>query len=368
YMAALLTSVREHTDKVAAYVRECRRMGIRVLPPDVNESEHSFTVAGGALRFGLGAVKNVGDAAVKAILKARRAGGPFRSYWDFCRRLDPRVMNRRVLESLVKAGAFDSLGCERAALLAAAARGPEAAGRGRREGAGAQLSLWPVAEGAPEEPAAVRPLSVREKLAMEREVLGLYVSGHPLEEHADLWRRLGVAGPGAVEGLPGERKVSLGGLVAEVRRTTTRRGEAMATVTLEDQDRSLEVLFFPAVYQKYRSALRPGRAVLVRARLTGEGEERRAIAEQAWAVDRLALNEVAAALLLKASPEREEAIRRVAAQYPGPVPVYLYDGGRARARQLPGVAVDLEGAAMASLEELLGRDAVRVMWPKLACC
>lgn len=369
YMAALLTSVREHADKVAAYIRECRRMGINVLPPDINESEHNFTVAGDALRFGLGAVRNVGDAAVRAILEARKAGGPFRSYWDFCRRLDPRVMNRRVLESLVKAGTFDSLGHERAALLAAVERGLEAVGRGGRERATGQLTLWAAApDPQSEKLPAVPSLSVREKLDLEREVLGLYISGHPLEEHADLFRRLGVAGLETLDGLRGERKVCLGGLVIEVRRATTRKGETMAVVSLEDQDRSVELLFFPAVYQKYRSVLRTGRTLLVRARLTGEGDERKVIAEQAWAADRLALNEVAAALLLKAPPEREGAIRRLAAGHPGPVPVYLYDGGRARARQLPGAAVDLEGPVMALLEELLGRDAVRVMWPKPSCC
>ncbi|MDI6631807.1 MAG: DNA polymerase III subunit alpha, partial [Thermoanaerobacteraceae bacterium] len=180
YMAALLTSVRDNSDKVAAYVEECRRLGIAVLPPDVNESRRNFTVVPGGVRFGLAAIKNVGETAVEAIIAARNEGGPFRDFGDFCSRINPRVINRRVLESLARAGAFSSLGHTRSQVLAVLDGGLELAQRSAKEKDSHQLSLFGDLENNGYDiriDATREEFPQQELLKMEKELLGLYISG-----------------------------------------------------------------------------------------------------------------------------------------------------------------------------------------------
>jgi DNA polymerase-3 subunit alpha len=239
--------------------------GIEVLPPDVNESGRDFTLVPGGIRFGLAAVKNVGAQAVEAIIESRAKGGPFRDVTDFCRRLDFRVVNRRVLESLIKAGALSSLGASRAQLMSVLDSLLQLGQRAQREKDTAQVSLFdgweeetaPAALSLPPIPEWTR----RDILAAEKEALGLYISGHPLEEYRRLLRAVTTASTGEIREMMEGREVLVGGLVTALRRISTRRGEPMAFMTLEDLTGSIEVVLFPRVYLECRRLLYEGAGV-----------------------------------------------------------------------------------------------------------
>ncbi len=292
YMAALLTSMASGStkkkDSAAIYIAEARRLGIAVLPPDVNESRADFTdLPGGKIRVGLGAVKNVGGAAVDSILQQREQGGAFRSLTDFCTRVDLRVCNRRAVEGLIKAGAFDFLGVGRARLVAGLEECMKVAQGRARERARGQRSLFDllgVAGSAAETggEVAVPPdalpdvpeFSSRERLGLEKEVLGLYISGHPLESHAeDL--RLRTHGIVSLQDRFDGDRCTVGGIVAGIRRTSTRKGEPMGFLQLEDLTGQTEVVLFPKLYADLdKSLVETDRLVLVRGKVSWRGERR----------------------------------------------------------------------------------------------
>jgi DNA polymerase-3 subunit alpha len=300
YMAALLTSMAggktNKKDSAALYIAEARRLGIEVLPPDVNSSRADFTDLAdpqgtpgrpGTIRVGLGAVKNVGTAAVESIIAAREQGGPFRSLTDFCQRVDLRVCNKRAIESLIKAGAFDSLGVPRARLLAGledCMRAAQARAKQRARGQHSLLDLLGPAAGAAEEAVRDRLPEVpefdrKELLAQEKEVLGLYISGHPLEPLAEDLRMRTHSIQSLQDRLDGDR-CTIGGIVTALRRTTTRKGEPMAFLSVEDLTGQTEVVLFPKLYaQVDRDLIQPDRIVLVRGRVSWRGERRAAAAD-----------------------------------------------------------------------------------------
>jgi len=290
YMAAVLSSDAGDTDKVAAAVAESVRMGIRVLPPDVNESFEDFTVAGDAIRFGLAAVKNVGLGSVEAILQARQETGAFTSLTDVVERVDPRAVNRRVLESLIKAGALDSLGMPRAQLLQLLDEAMEAAQRVQRARASGQTGLFDLSgETAPAEAAApagpVEEFSREELLAMEKEMLGLYISDHPLRHvHATLAARINVALDQLLE-LPDKTPVTVGGLITAVKRTTTKGGSAMAFVTLEDLTGSCEVIIFPRAYEQVHFLLKRDAVLVVRGRVDVMEQQAKILADRVMTLE-----------------------------------------------------------------------------------
>src|SRR2546426_798402 len=204
FMAALLTSEMGDTDKIVKYIEECRAMGIKVQPPDVNVSAVQFSVAGDTIRFGLAAIKNVGEAAMESILRGRREQGPFGALADFCARVDLRLVNRRVIESLIKAGAFDAVGPSRAHLLSTLDLAMETGQRQQRDRVEGQVSLFELGGGPPSAPAEAPTVPEWEPdqlLAYEREVLGFYVSGHPLARFRSVTESLGVTPPGEL-GVP----------------------------------------------------------------------------------------------------------------------------------------------------------------------
>ena len=244
YMAALISSVMNTKDRVPFYVNACREMGIDVLPPDVNSSQQDFAVVGGVIHFGLNAVKNVGEAAAEAIVRVRAEGGPFESIWELTERVDSQVLNKRALESLVKCGALDSTGATRMGMLAAL---DAALGHGQRISAdrlAGQASIFDGAFGEAEEPMEAQhpPLAStefdeRELLRLEKETLGLYVSEHPLERvRAELRRKTDCALTDLERRRDGEF-VTVGGIVSGLKQVTTKRGEPMVFVTLDDPDR-----------------------------------------------------------------------------------------------------------------------------------
>ena len=283
YMAGLLTSTAGDKDKSALYLSECRRMGIKVLPPDVNASAANFTPVSQDIRFGLAAVRNVGINVVDAIVATRKSKGAFTSFPDFLRKVPVTVCNKRVIESLVKAGAFDSLGHSRKGLVFIHEQAVDQVIDVKRNEANNQFSLFdgdnetetmfdvPVPDGEWEKPVL---------LAFEREMLGLYVSDHPLLglEHVltngtdcSIAQLLGSTDSGAEFGHRGDRGdgqvVSVGGIISGLQRKVTKQGNSWAAATLEDLEGAMEVLFFPATYQTCAQHLAEDAILIVKGRL-----------------------------------------------------------------------------------------------------
>jgi len=282
FMAALLTSVSGQAEKVAAYIEECRRLGLRVLPPDINESMSGFTVTADGVRFGLSAIKNVGASTVDAVIAARQEGGPYTSLADFCSRVDPRAVNRRVLESLIRSGAMSGLG-RRTQLLAAMDDAIKGQGRGLRGGDGQISLLEPAAlprasDNLPDIPEFPLP----EILKMEKEVLGLYISGHPLRDYERELRIFTTCNCAALAGLEDGARVRLGGVVSGLKRVLTKNGDAMGFVTLEDLSGTVEVVVFPKVYARCSENVRPDEAVLVAGRVQLQEDQPKVIAEEVY--------------------------------------------------------------------------------------
>ncbi|HKX17469.1 MAG TPA: DNA polymerase III subunit alpha [bacterium] len=288
YMTALLSSIAGDMDKVAQAVAECARMSLEVLPPDINESRASFTTAGEVIRFGLAAVRNVGVGAIDVVIAAREAGGEFTSLADFCGRVDTRLVNQRVIASLIKAGAFDRLG-SRAQMLQTLDLVLERAQRSQRARNEAQTGLFadlgapPDAAPAPAE-TAVQEFTKEELLAMEREMLGLYISDHPLRRWAPALAKRATATIAQLADLPDRREVTVGGLVGTVKRSMTRSGSTMAFVTLEDLSGSIEVLMFPRAYEQYGLALKRDAVVLMRGRLDVEEQSVKLLCDEVIAL------------------------------------------------------------------------------------
>lgn len=302
FMASMLTAVMGSHRKVAEYVVECRRMGIEVLPPDVNQSGILFTPVfdfteggdnriasedmparsrGGSIRFGLAAVKNVGTQAMESIMQVRKER-PFDSLLDFCRRVDLRVCNKRVIESLVQAGAFDTLPGHRAQLLAMLDETVEAALKWRKEREDLQIQLFDFVETPnweidyPEIP----PYSATQQLELERELLGLYLSGHPLDDYEALLESSGADRIMELTEAADDAMAVAAGMVVSVKSITTKQGKAMAFMELEDQIERCEVVLFPEVWRRSQQYVGKGELLVVRARVQHQDEGFKLLAEE----------------------------------------------------------------------------------------
>jgi DNA polymerase III subunit alpha len=301
FMAALLTSEMEKTDKIVQYMEECRSMGLRVEAPDVNLSGARFTVVGNVIHFGLAAIKNVGASAIESIVRSRDQAGRFSSLADFCARADLRLVNRRVLESLIKAGAFDSLGGTRAGLLSGLDQDMEAGQRSQRDREEGQGSLFgseafggsanaKTASASPSSSAAQVPEWPREELlAAEKEVLGFYLSGHPLDEYREIAARLKTASASELATRPAASRVLLLGLVGAMTENATKSGNRMAFATLELVDGSVPLTVFPEPYRACAVALRHRGPVLVSGRIDDSDKGRVVLAEEVKPLDEAAL-------------------------------------------------------------------------------
>ncbi|SHG12820.1 DNA polymerase-3 subunit alpha [Desulfacinum infernum DSM 9756] len=261
FMAALLNSFLSSTDQVVKLINECREKGIQVLPPDVNVSERDFTVVEGKIRFGLGAVKNVGEAAIEGILAVRTKDGPFRSIFDFCDRVDTSRVNRRVLEQLIKCGAFDSIHPDRARTLAALDEALEKAQARQRDRQSGQINMFDLlrakskAKRAEPKLPDVPSWDTRTALQFEKEALGFYISGHPLDHYRDQIAKLCTADTQKVRERKDGTKAILCGLISVTKELTTKKGERMAFLSLEDKEGTLEVVAFPEVFSRARELL-----------------------------------------------------------------------------------------------------------------
>jgi DNA polymerase-3 subunit alpha len=254
YMAALMSSVMNTKDRVPQYVAEARAMGIEVLPPDINESGHRFTVVGETIRFGLSAVKNVGGNFVEAVIAAREKDGPFEDLFDLCARVEGKTYNKRTIECLIKCGAFDSMGCSRAALLEVHAQAVELAQKDAVQEDDSQFCMFEAAELAdlapPKPPIRDIEDDRRGTLEWEKETLGLYVSDHPLRPVLHKLKKHTDTTVSELDGCRDGAVVWVGGLATSVRRNTTRKGDVMAMLQLDDTRGLAEVMVFPRVYAK----------------------------------------------------------------------------------------------------------------------
>ena len=275
YMAALLTSVGDDKDKMAIYLAECRAMGITVLPPDVNASERNFAPVGTDIRFGLSAVRNVGTGVVASVVASRRDKGDYTDFYDFLEKVDAVACNKKVVESLIKAGAFDSLGHPRKGLLMEHSRAiDEVLGLKRAEAAG-QFDLF--GEMTQDEKGSSFRGNIPDtewdtklRLGFEREMLGLYVSGHPLSgvEHV-LSAHSDASVPDLLDGtVPDRAAVTVGGILTGLQRRLTKKGDPWASATLEDLAGGVEVAFFPKVYAECSLLLAEDAIVLVKGRVS----------------------------------------------------------------------------------------------------
>jgi DNA polymerase-3 subunit alpha len=337
YMAALISSVMNTKDRVPFYVNACDEMGIEVLPPDVNESQLDFAVVEGKIRFGLNAVKNVGEAAAAAIVRARAEGGAFASIWEFVERVDPQMVNKRALESLVKCGALDSTGASRLGLLgvleqALAYGQKQASDRLLGQGSIFDLGLGgeevEEAAGSPKHHPAIPPgeFEKQELLRLEKEVLGLYVSEHPLHAVREQLRRKTDATLSDLERRRDGEVVTVGGIVSGVKQLTTKRGEPMVFLTLDDPTGSGEAVVFNSVYAASRELCVADRVLVIKGRIDHKQQgETKLIAIEVAAFEAVAeRHEVR--FRLDAAKARAGIIRELAVlvkDFPGESPVYV---------------------------------------------
>ncbi|NLK51316.1 MAG: DNA polymerase III subunit alpha [Syntrophomonadaceae bacterium] len=331
YMAALLTSVSTNLDRVVFYIEECRRMGIVVLPPDINESQESFTAVGKNIRFGLGAIKQVGEGAVNSILLARKEGGFFTSLLDFCTRIDLRQVNKRVIENLIRGGAFNGLGMRCSQMLHSLDRCLEISHRVHQQRTGGQLSLFdltsmPSVEQIRLEVPDLPEFPKGQLLEMEKEALGLYISSHPLKEYTQQLQQAGIQNVMELRQLSDGQKVCAGGITSALKRTLTRKGEAMAYLSIEDHTGIMEVLVFPRVYRRYGAILQDREVLQIEGRLNIQEDNVRLIADKIMV---LKFDQPEQKVFIKvpgkmADKEGVNELTQLLKQFPGSNQVYLY--------------------------------------------
>lgn len=417
FMAAILNSVYGNPAKIAAYIQYCRSRGIAILPPDVNRSQWKFTVAKApdgqlGILFGLGAVKTVGQGAVDAIIRERK-NGAYRDIFDFCRRIDTSECNKRVVESLIKAGAFDGMGGNRPQLLAVFESAMDANSSLRKQTVDGQISLFDMAfGGAPlvQENHALPNLPdypLRQRLALEKEIAGVYITGHPLDDYRDVLGKL----PFSTADLDGleEREdrglsldgqiVDMGGILTEVKGKATKKGAYMGFITLEDLTGQIECLVFPKVYERYQGMMAVDDLVVLHGRLSIREEEapkllvEKLIPLEAWHPEESApaatmgqstarpvpppkrhtseapkLTDAQAAakaprkLYLRLNRPQMDAASSALSLYPGSVPVYLHLPAEKMTLLAPKTGwCDASDGCLNRLNALLGAENVKLL-------
>ena len=328
YMAALLTSVLDNSNKVAEYIAECRELGIKLLPPDVNESGANFTVAGENLRYGLVAIKGIGWGAINGLVAERESGGLFKSFEDFCRRMSGRELNRRAVENLIKAGAFDSMGYKRRALVQICGAVIDSISQAARDNISGQMDLF----GNPDEGGEARPVSIpipdieefsaRERMAMEKETTGLYLTGHPMDEYRAAVKKIGASPIGAVmndfaaedgpRSFADGQYITVAGVVAGVKTRPTKNRSLMSYITLEDDTGTMELIAFQRVLDRSGEFIQDNAALIVKGRISVRDEK-----EPQLMVD--TIRPISDADAVRSAPEGEQgnAPRRTPGGYAG---------------------------------------------------
>jgi DNA polymerase-3 subunit alpha len=318
FMAALLTTEKGNTDKLVKYINECREMGIEIMPPDINSSGLDFSAEGRKIRFGLSAIKNVGDGAIRSILDARRDAGRIGSLHALCEAVDPRVVNKRILEALIRSGSLDSMGSHRAQLEALIDSALEYGQKRRADRESGQSSLfasgpreWDSAEQAPNLP-DIPDWDEKTRLTHEKATLGFYVSGHPLEGYHQLLADFATHKTGALREVASGTAVAVGGIISEVNRKRSKKGAWWASVQLEDLEGHVEVLVFPKCYELHQSELEQDRPTMIVGRLESDDDRMRIIADSIQPLENLRERQVEAVQIsLNAADLDEELVHRI---------------------------------------------------------
>jgi DNA polymerase-3 subunit alpha len=377
FMAALMTSDMGNQDKIVGYFTECRDLGIKVLGPDVNKSQKNFAVVDGAIRFGLAAIKNVGEGAVDSVLAIRTEGGPFTSFFDFCRRVDLHKVNKRMLEGLIKAGAFDSLGAKRSQLMAMLDQAIEDGASAQREREMGQTSIFGEdVNGSGSGQAHMEPAlpnvpewDQAQRLKYERELTGFYITAHPLARYEATIHALATTTTAGIMELSDGKEVRLCGIIAAVKSMLTKKGDRMAYVTLEDLQGTVEVIVFPDLFKTVGDLIAPERLI----RVTGtidrgdkgtkiRGAKIEPLADvQSQTIKRIHIR-------LAARPEVKDQLPRlldVFKRHPGSTTVSLTfrtDGAlEADTAPLPHLTVSATEHFVADVEEVLGKGALSLV-------
>jgi len=373
FMTALLTSEKDNTDKIAEYINEAIRMGIKILPPDVNESFANFTVVDKSIRFGLAAVKNVGEGAISSIISSRMKFGKFSSLYDFTERVDSRLVNRKVIESLVKCGALDSLNLHRSQQLAILDNALEAAGGIQKDRLNGQLSFFDTFEtedtfkktshdcpDIPEWPE-------NQLLAYEKEMLGFYITRHPLASHDKILKNYSSCNIQELQTRKDGEEVIIGGIMSKVKITTTRKtGEKMAIVNFEDLTGTCEILIFPSTYRNVASLVRADAIVFIKGKLSLREDEPKLIANEIITTDEIRPRYTRAVFINMSTPGLDKSLldrlKNELVKHPGKIPVYLNfiepTGRRIRVSVGKDFNVQADENLLGDIEGLSGKDSV----------
>ena len=341
FFASLLTNELGNTDGVLKFINDAKAHGIGIFPPDINKCHVDFTVENGGIRFGLSAVKNLGTNAIKAIVKERKRQGSYKDFEDFLRRIDPHKVNKRALESLIKCGAFDSLGYKRAQLYEIIEKAIEFSQKAKKERASGQKTLFGLMNGAmagngPASKARAASLTLLdiperpewdslELLSHEKEALGFYISGHPLDPYIDDIKRLTPYDTQSIKGAQDGLSVGICGITRSKKETKTKKGERMAFVVLEDHVGSLEILCFPECYQQHKSIIDQDEPIWVEGRFKTADDrgEAKVIAETILPLE-MALKKKAHGIVIEIYDNRVridtmERIKEILQRHPGPL-------------------------------------------------
>lgn len=363
FMAGVLTSIMDKTDKIPVYIRLCHQMKIRILPPDINSSAATFSIESGAIRFGLAAVRNVGENAIAVLEHVREEGGPFRSLVDFCTRVDLRILNKRAIESLIKCGAFDSLGIDRNHLLASLNAAVTDAARRQRDLLSGQIGLF-----GDEAMAEIQQIgdfddvplcTPRERLIWEKEATGFYITGHPLEDNQETLSHLQPIGQIAAAVRRDRQLMRVGGILTSTKRFTTKKGDTMLFADLEDFTGTLEITVFPRVFYAHVSDLEPDQVVVIQGRVDTAGDAPKLLADEIWRID-----DYRTSYYLTPPQDADRAalwekMKDVFAAHTGDHPVYVQSDGRWR-RLDETYWIDGTPEVRAELSTLLGETSVRI--------
>jgi DNA polymerase-3 subunit alpha len=330
-MASLLTSEMHSTDGVVKFSAECRNHHIPILPPDINASDIAFTVDGSQIRFGLVAVKNVGESAIESIIACRQEK-PFESMFDFCERVDLKKVNKRVIESLIKCGAFDVTGAKRSQMMAALESALEYGQRVQKERNDPQMGLFDAGDNKPSINTPGLPeigeWDEKQFLAFEKESLGFYLTGHPLTRHEELLDKFTNANAVSIKDLNDGGVVRIGGLVQNTKTIKTKRGDLMAFVTIEDMHGAVEVIVFSRVFSETRDLLEEDRAVLVQGQVQKDEQSVKILADEVIPIEK-AEETWSASVHFNLDVNRTDretltSLRAILKRHPGQCPAFLH--------------------------------------------
>ncbi|MDF2868520.1 MAG: polymerase alpha subunit [Anaerocolumna sp.] len=376
FMAALLTSVMDNAGKVSEYIFTCRQMGIKILPPDINEGDAAFSVSDGSIRYGLSAIKGLGRPVIDSVVKIREQDGPFNSLKDFAERLSGKEVNKRTVESFIKSGAFDSLSGTRKQQMMMYVQILDEVAQNKKRNLTGQLSLFDFANEEDKQEMEISypdigEYSKEQLLALEKEVMGIYVSGHPLESYEELLKKNVTHNTldFALDEETGETKVNdgemavVGGIISVKTVKTTRNNSMMAFITLEDMAGAVEVILFPKDYEKYKGILAEDSKILVKGKITVEEEKAAKIICQ----EVIPFDQNPKEIWIKYKDKEsfvqdEQSLYEILSQYDGNDQVKIYLECEKAIKQLPkSKSIKAENVLLTKLREIYGEPNVKVV-------